>query len=313
MSVSRRQFITISSAAIAAMPLERVWANRTQAPPTTRFETIRRNVGYFTARGGTIGWLVNKDAVFVIDSQYPDTAALFLAALEQKSPRGIDLLFNTHHHADHTGGNGILKPKTKKIVAQTKVPDLQKQAAAQQAQTQPNAPQTPQVVADTTFDKTWGADAGDEKTTARHYGPGHTGGDAIVHFEHAHIVHMGDLLWNEIHPFTDRPFGASIQNWIKTIETVSKAMPADTTYIAGHARPSQPVAVDRAVLLRQRDYFDAVLTYARKGIAEGKSKDEIAKLENLPGFEMYQSAPPRLTLASNLSVAYEELTSVATR
>ena len=246
MSVSRRRFITVSSAAIAAMPLERVWANQTQAPPTTRFETIRRNVGYFTARGGTIGWLVNKDAVFVIDSQYPDTAALFLAALEQKSPRGIDLLFNTHHHADHTGGNGILKPKTKKIVAQTKVPDLQKQAAAQQAQTQPNAPQTPQVVADATFDKTWGADAGDEKMTARHYGPGHTGGDAIVHFEHAHIVHMGDLLWNEIHPFTDRPFGASIQNWIKTIETVSKAMPADTTYIAGHARPSQPVAVDRA-------------------------------------------------------------------
>jgi cyclase len=307
MPVSRREFIAVSSSTLAAMPLA-AWAGQTQAPPTTHFEAVRRNVGYFTARGGTIGWLSNKDSLLVVDSQYPDTAALFLGTLEQKTTRGIDVLFNTHHHADHTGGNGILKPKTKRIVAQTKVPDLQKRAAAQQAQTQPNAAQTPQVVADATFDKTWGVDAGDERVTARHYGPGHTGGDAIIQFEHAHIVHMGDLFWNEIHPFVDRPFGASIQNWMKTIETVSKAMPADTTYIAGHARAGQPVVVDRAALLRQRDYFDAVLTYARKGIADGKSRDEIAKLENLSGFESYQSLPPRATLAFVLGVAYDEVT-----
>jgi cyclase len=306
MPVTRREFIVASSSALAVVPFS-AWAGQTQAPPTTHFETIRRNIGYFTARGGTIGWLSNNDALFVIDSQYPDTAALFLGALEQKTTRGIDLLFNTHHHADHTGGNGVLKPKTKKIVAQAKVPDLQKRAAEELAQTQPNAAQTPQVVADATFDKTWSANAGDERVTARHYGPGHTGGDAIVHFEHAHIVHMGDLFWNEIHPFTDRPFGASIQNWVKTIETVAKAMPSDTSYIAGHARAGQSVVVDRAILLRQRDYFDAILTYVRKGIAEGKSKDEITKLENLPGFETYQSSPPRLTLASNLGVAYDEL------
>jgi hypothetical protein len=90
-------------------------------------------------------------------------------------------------------------------------------------------------------------------------------------------------------------------------------MPADTTYIAGHARPGQPVVVDRSALLRQRDYFDAILTYARKGIAAGQSKEEIAKLDNLPGFEVYQSSPPRLTLASNLAVAYDELTTVGSR
>src|SRR5262245_3649471 len=308
MSLSRREFIAVSSAALAAVPLRGVLGAQGQAPPTTRFETIRRNVGYFAARGGTIGWIANADAVIVVDSQYPDTAALFLSALEQKTTRGIDVLINTHHHADHTGGNGVLKPKTKKIVAQARVPDYQKQAAAQQVQAQPNAAQTPQVVADATFDKTWSANAGDERVTARHYGPGHTGGDAIVHFKHAHIVHMGDLFWNEIHPFVDRPFGASIQNWIKTIETVSKAMPSDTTYIAGHARSGQPAVVDRAAILRQRDYFDAVLTYTRKSIADGKSRDETAKLDNLAGFEGYQSLPPRATLAFVLGVAYDELT-----
>jgi len=55
---------------------------------------------------------------------------------------------------------------------------------------------------------------GDERVTATHYGPGHTGGDAIIRFEEANVVHMGDLLFNELHPRVDRPGGASIQNWM---------------------------------------------------------------------------------------------------
>lgn len=307
MLIDRRRFIALSSTAAVAVPLRSLFGQTPAAPPATRFADMRRNVGYFSGRGGTIGWLMNKDTVVVVDTQFPDTAAICLDGLKQKSGRGIDLLFNTHHHADHTAGNGTFKPATKRIVAHARVPELQKQAAAQPPP--PNQPPPPPpVFADVTFDKTWSADAGDEKITATHYGPGHTGGDSIIRFERANVVHMGDLFFHERHPFIDRPAGASIQNWIKTLETVAKELPADVQYIAGHSKQDLPVVLARADLMKFRDYLDAVLSQARRGIAEGQAKDTITALKALPGFEGYQEAPPRLTLAGSLGVAYDELT-----
>lgn len=304
MHVSRRHFISASSAALAVLPLRRLAAFQGQTPPETRFEAIRGNVGYFVGRGGTIGWLVNPGAVVVVDTQFPDTAKSCVDGLAEKSARAIDVVFNTHHHGDHTAGNPVFKEKAKRIVAHARVPDLQKKAAgAQQGGTA-----AAQVVADVTFDRTWSESFGDERVTARHYGPGHTGGDAIIQFERAEVVHMGDLLFHERHPFIDRPSGASVQNWMKTLETVAREMPASTVYIAGHSREGLPVAVDRKAVQQFRDYFDAVLSHVRQGIAAGASKEEITKLETLKGFENYQGSGQRLSLAGVLAVAYDELT-----
>ena len=310
MQITRRQFIALSSAsaAFAALHVHRfAFAQaQTAAPPATSFEAIRRNVGYFTGRGGTIGWLSHKDGLVVVDTQFPDTAKLCLDGLRERSGRAPDVVINTHHHGDHTGGNAVFKPVARKLVAHARVPDLQKRQAAQQPQANAAEP----VVADTTFESTWSETIAGERVTARHYGPGHTGGDAVIVFEQAQIVHMGDLLFYQMHPYVDRPSGASIQNWMKTLETVTKDMPADTTYIAGHARPGQPITVGRKDLLAFRDYFDAVLSHVRKGIAAGESREAITA-GSLPGYDQYHSAPPRLTLAFVLGVAYEELTAAA--
>jgi hypothetical protein len=93
-----------------------------------------------------------------------------------------------------------------------------------------------------------------------------------------------------------------------TLETVAKEFSGDTVYIAGHARKGLSALTKRDALLKFRDYFDAVLTHTRKGIKEGQSKEEIVKLEALPGFEGYEGSGARLSLAGSLGVAYEELT-----
>jgi cyclase len=276
----------------------------TQAPAVQpKFEDVRRNVGVFTMRGGTIGWLVNRDAVVVVDTQYADTASSCIDGLKQKAAdRGIDTVFNTHHHGDHTGGNTLFRAAAKRIVGHKNVPGLMRKAAAAA-----NPPAAAPAVPDAIFDKTWSQDFGDEKITARYDGPGHTGGDAMIHFERAHVVHMGDLLFHERHPRVDRPAGASIQNWMKILERVSAAMPADTIYIAGHARDGLPVLVDRKAVLGFRDYFDAVLAFTRKGIAAGGTKEALAAAATLPGFESYQGSGTVLTLGGVLTAAYEEL------
>jgi glyoxylase-like metal-dependent hydrolase (beta-lactamase superfamily II) len=300
--LNRREFVALSSGAIAAGLTSRLRAAGFQpAPPTPVFAAVRRNVNTFTARGGTIGWLSNKDALIVIDTQYPDSAKLCLDGLKTKAPRPVDLVFNTHHHIDHTGGNGVFRAVAKKIIAQSKVPELQKMAAAQT----PNA-EAP-VLPDATFDQTWTEHAGDETITGRYYGPGHTGGDAIYHFQRANVVHMGDLLWLQFHPRVDRPAGASIQNWLKTLDTVARTMPRDTIFIAGHTKQGMGVTAAMSDIGGFRDYFDAVLTRTRKGIAVGKSKDEITA-SPLPQFASYQTSGTALSLAGVLGAAYDELT-----
>ena len=63
MSISRRGFVRTTTSAAMALPFARL-EFRQQAQPAINptFTDIRRNVGHFTARGGTIGWLANKDA-----------------------------------------------------------------------------------------------------------------------------------------------------------------------------------------------------------------------------------------------------------
>ena len=277
-------------------------------PPTPVFKPLRRGVGYFTARGGSIGWLVSKSALAAVDTQFPDTAKLFLDGLPERGGRPFDLLFNTHHHGDHTAGNLTFKqtgavPAETTITAHRNVPDLQRAAA-----TVDNSLDK-QVFAATLFDTDWKRDLGDETVRAYHYGPAHTSGDAVLHFEKANVVHVGYLVFNKLYPFIDRRGGASITGWMSVLEKLHKQFAgggADTIFIFGHGKPAAGVTGAGKELLEMREYLGGLLEFVRKEIAAGKSKEEILKTETLPGFEAYHDPKPN-RLGQNLTVAFEEL------
>ena len=300
MQWNRREFVTRSSLGVLGVLGHRtVFAQAAaaqQAPVAPKFEDVRRNVGVFTARGGTIGYLVAADAVIVVDSQFADTAPLFLEGLKPKTSRRIDLLINSHHHGDHTGGNKAMQPSVAKIVAHANVPGLQRKAAAA------GKSEANQAYADTTFEKDWKTSVGSETVSARHYGAAHTGGDIVVTFQNANVAHMGDLMSFQRNPRADRPAGASIVNWIPVLENTVKDHAADTIYIFGHSKVGERVTGSGKDLLELRDYFTAMLDFARKGIASGRPIEEIAKAAAIPGFERYEGTPVAL------QAACEELT-----
>jgi cyclase len=274
-----------------------------QSSATPEFKTVRRDVGYFTLRGGTIGWLVNKDALAAVDTQFPDTAPVFLSGLPGRSGRKLDVLVNSHHHGDHTGGNGVFKPETKMIVAHANVPGLQRARAERDGTLER------QTYADTTFPATWRKELGGEIVAAKYHGAAHTNGDIVTHFEKANVIHMGDLMFNRIYPAIDRPGGASIRNWIVVLETVAKDYPADAQYIFGHGSAKFGVLGKRSDLLVFRDYLSGLLDYTQKKIKAGESKEKIVALDNLPGFpDFHAPMGPTNRLPANLGVAYDELT-----
>jgi glyoxylase-like metal-dependent hydrolase (beta-lactamase superfamily II) len=311
MSLNRRQFLTAASAVVAtsALDVRQVFAQaagQAPAPPATAFSVVRGTVGMFTGQGGTIGWHIDPRSVVVIDSQFPATAKVCLEGVNERSQgRRLDYLINTHHHGDHTGGNGVFRPVARKILAHANVPKLQKEAAEKAAAAaKPGAPAPPeQVYADATFENTWRENVGDEVMALKYYGPAHTSGDAVVTFENANVVHMGDLVFNRRHPFIDRPAGASIANWITVLEGAAKDHGRDTIYIYGHAGPQFGATGGAADLAYMRDYLTALLEFVRGEMKAGKPRDVIVKIADpLKGFLDHGPLVERV-----LGAAYDEL------
>jgi cyclase len=300
MTLTRRDFLGASALGLLAGLVPRLAAGAQQLPH--EFVELRRGVGIFTARGGTIGWLANPDGTLVVDSQFPDTARLCLDGLRDRHARPVDALVNTHHHGDHTAGNGVFREAAARIVAHARVPALQRRAAAA------GGSEDAQSYADTTFEDAWTVEVGDETVRAKHYGPAHTGGDCTVHFERADVVHMGDLVFNRAYPFIDRGGGASVAGWIALLEAVADEHGAETLYVFGHGRREFGVTGGRADVLVQRDFLAAVLETAERAVAAGKSREEAVAVERLSGFPDHAPLADWLTLGTALGAAYDEVT-----
>ncbi len=312
--MNRREFIRSSlllSAGLAAG--RRLRAQPAPASPFN-FQPLRNGVGVFTGRGGTIGWLSTKDALAVVDTQFPDTALVCLKGIPGIGGRTIDVTIDTHHHLDHTGGNVVFKAASRELVAQANVPKLQFEAAKRTeqdtrfgAKIDPAAALASQVYADTTFTDVWRRELGSEIVTAEFRGPAHTGGDAVVVFEKANVVHMGDLVFNRMYPYVDRPGGATLRGWIKSLEDSAASYPADAIYVFGHGNPKFGVTGKRDDLLGMRDFFSAILERVEKEIAAGHDKPAVVAVDNLPGFPDYHAPLPN-RLGMVLGAAFDELT-----
>jgi glyoxylase-like metal-dependent hydrolase (beta-lactamase superfamily II) len=263
---------------------------------------IGSNIGIYTEKGGTIGWYVSDDAVVVVDSQFPDSAQNFIGELKKKTKRKIDILFNTHHHGDHTSGNYYLNDFVNEIVAQENCVKLQEKFYGKGEQKEK------QVYAGTTFKDEWELDLGNERIKASYFGKAHTSGDAILHFQNANVVHIGDLVFNHTYPYMDRPAGCTASGSIKVLEKAASIFDKDTKFICGHADIDENVTFSIDELRDMRDYFSALLEFVGKEMKSGKTLTEIQKAAGVPGFEnlteRWEGAKDM-----NLKAAYEELSS----
>lgn len=328
MPPSRREFLATSAAAtlgaVFGQPLD-VFATRLARTAAPVFTPLRRNVGTFTMRGGTVGWLVSPGGVAVVDTQFPTEAGALLAGLQERSGnRGVDVLLNTHHHGDHTSGNSAFRGVARRVVAHGMADQHMRRAPQplqppQQAQQQP-APQQQQqqtqtapepLYPDTTFTHSWSTDIGDERIVARHHGRAHTSGDAVITFEGANVVHLGDLGFYRRHPVVDRAAGASMRNWMRTLEQVVDAHTPDTIYIFGHAGEGLPITGSSAEVLQIRDYLGGVLDFVEGHVAAGRSREEVLAMRApLAGFEAWGPFG-QAGARDPVSVAWEEVTTGA--
>ena len=238
---------------------------------------LRNNVGIFTERGGTIGFLLSKEGIVVIDAQFPDTAVHLIEELKKQNANPFRYLLNTHHHGDHTAGNIAFKGIAEHVVAHENSLTNQKTVAEK------NNSLDKQLFPDITFKEEWKLKIGDEKIKADYFGAGHTNGDAVYRFENANIVHVGDLMFNKRHPFVDRSAGANISHWIKDLDAIIKKSNKDSIVIFGHSLNPGEETGNTEDLKKFQDYLGKVLSYAEQEVKKGVSKEEFIKNTSIPG------------------------------
>lgn len=270
------------------------------ADPAYKMTMVRNDIGIFTEKGGTILYMVNKKGIVVVDSQFPDTAGHLITELKKQTEKPFQLLINTHHHGDHTGGNIAFKELVKNVVAHTNSKINQQAAAVKQKK------EDQQLYPDITFDDIWKKKVGKEKIKAHYFGAAHTNGDSIIHFEHANVAHMGDLLFNRRHPFIDRTAGANIKNWIDVLEKILNTFDNDTIFVFGHAFDPVKVTGNKEDIKAFQNYLSKLLIFAETEFKAGKSKEDFIKNKAIPGENEWKGDG----IERPLTAAYEEVSTI---
>ncbi len=259
---------------------------------------LRGNTGIFTEKGGTIGWLISNEQVVVIDAQFPEQAGHLIKQINSRTTHPVDVLFNTHHHGDHTSGNIAFQGYALKIVAQKNSKINQMKSAKSRGT------ENKQLFPDLTFQTSWSITIGNEPVKTYYFGPAHTNGDSIIHFENNNIVHVGDLVFNRRFPYIDKAAGASIQNWILVLEKIQQSFDKDTLFIFGHALNPKAVTGNKEDLKAMGNYLSKLLSYIQKEIKNGENLEKLLKTTTIPGAEKWKGNG----IERSIRAAWQELT-----
>lgn len=273
--MKRRSFVLSGSLAVtfsAFTPLMKMIN-----PAEYQMKLLRRNVGIFNEKGGTIGWLIQPDGIVVIDTQWKEQSEHLISEIRKQDDGLVQLLINTHHHGDHTSGNIAYKGIAKHILAHAN------SKANQETVAKKNNNAADQLFPDLTYTDRWQQSIGDEIIDIQYLGPAHTNGDSIIHFQNANIVHCGDLVFNRRYPYIDKTAGASIENWIEILQQLQAYYDNEAIFIFGHTREGYEVTGNKSDLAAFADYLTALMEFVSAEIRSGKSKDQILLAKEIPG------------------------------
>jgi len=254
---SRRELLI---SALATATLTKV--SRAQTAPKLTLNQVKNDLYEIEGDGGNVAVYLTDEGVILVDDKFERDYEAIMAHVKSLTSKPVKYVFSTHHHADHSGGNGKFLPAAEIISTVNARKNIVEHKQA-------NAP-ADLAPARVVFDHEAGVYLGGKEVHARYCGRGHTNGDAVIYFPALKTLHMGDLMAGTS-PLIDYGGGGSVVEWTRTID---EAMKLDfDTVIPGHG----PIT-NKAGLLTYRNNIEKLRTRAAGLIREGKSQEEIGKV-----------------------------------
>lgn len=292
-TISRRAFSAglLAAAGSAALgPAAVLRSARAQGGDELAIRELGPGRHLITGRGGNTLVVAGDGGSLLIDCKTPGNGGP-LRVLAEKSGIPVRAVLNTHHHGDHTGGNPGFTGDLPVYAHTACATRVRAQVAGRGEDPKPFLPTK------TAGDGTVLTPAG-VRAEVSHVGPGHTDNDLFVFFPAHNTLHTGDLLFHNLHPFIDRPAGATTAGWITSCRAMLTSCDAETTVIPGHGE-----VTDRAGIERQIAYFeqvrDAVGEVVRAGGTVADAQELTLPLFAGMGFEQLRGRV--------LKAVYEEL------
>jgi len=264
------------------------WFAWTQTqPPKLTISKVKDSLYEIEGDGGNVAVLVTGEGVLLVDDKFEQDHEAIVASVKSVTEQPIKYIVTTHHHSDHSGGNG-------KFISSAEIISTANARANIVAHKQSNAPDN-MVPARVVFKDEMSVFLGGQEVRAKYVGRGHTNGDAVVYFPALKVLHTGDLMAGT-GPLIDYPGGGSLANWATTLDA---AMTLDfETVIPGHGK-----VTDKAGLKTYRDNVDKMKTRVTGLIRGGKSQEEVGKVM----MAEYKWAPNSLNMQWSLPGMMTEL------
>ena len=277
-STDRRRFLTSALGAAAASAvgggLLRAAAAQSVSPPLGE-EALRDDVMLVTGAGSNVVVLRTAGAAAVVDSGPParanDVAKLVRGNFGMLS---VELLFNTHWHPAHTGGNEALRSGDTEIVAHEITRLWMSTEYYVDWEDKTYEPREPAALPTRTFYTTdpqpISLEIGDEEIEYGHLPEAHTDGDIYVWLKNRNVLAAGGVVTHGEYPVIDYATGG----WIGGLVDATKKLldlTNDDTLIVPASGPAQP----RSHLAAQLEMLTVVRERVENLMREGRSIAEM--------------------------------------
>ncbi len=201
--------------------------------------------------------LVTSEGLLLVDDKFDVDHANILAQLKTVTNQPVKYVVNTHHHADHSGGNAKLQALSAQVVASEQ---------ARRHMVDAKQPGMPTM----TFTDRALIHLGGKSVELYHFGRAHTDGDVFAYFPAQRTLAAGDAFtFGAATPqLVDYQGGGSAKAWTATLDG---ALGLDfDTVVPGHGD-----VTTKAELRKFRDSTLAMRNRIHTMIVEKKTKDEI--------------------------------------
>lgn len=260
--------------AIAAVPALNAQTLKPARP--VDIERVTGDLHMISGEGGNVAVYVTQGGVILVDDMFYRNYDDILAAVASVADTPVAYVLNTHQHDDHAGGNARML-EIADVIAHREV--LANLSDIKQPYYE-DTPGTPIGLPNITFSDELTVHLGGKEVRIRHFGRGHTDGDAVVYFPELKAIHTGDLFLGSrgngapsgrppgVNIYVDYAQGGSFLEWTDTLDGVL-ALDFDTV-IPGHG----PVAT-RADLVRFRNDLETMRDRIAALIRDGASKEQV--------------------------------------